>query len=220
MEELEDYELWNRYAHHRQWFNKLHVALMLGYHCGPCGTAPTISGKYVVRPCYNLAGMGLGAQIVNIDAKDRSATPPGYFWCKYFSGDHYSVSYRWLGGRWEQLHAWVGYNSEDNLTKFTSWKRVDTAPAAPEQFNCLADVGGINVEFKGDKVIEVHLRTSGNPDGSSHNLYNEYIPVWQSDGVSIISEYCERGYSFIDDNCDMSDVEPYTSERRIGFLVR
>lgn len=221
MEDLEDYELWYKYKHHRKWFNKLYVADTLGYYCGPCGTAPSISDKYVIRPCYNLAGMGLGAKVVHIEAKDRSATPPGYFWCRYFSGDHYSVSYRWEQDFWQPIHAWIGYNSEDNLTKFTRWIRTTTnIPAVPSQFDCLSDVSGINIEFKDDKVIEVHLRTSGNPDGSTHDLYSEYIPVWRSDDPSSITNYLERGYAFIDNNCDMSDVEPYTSEHRIGFIVR
>ena len=133
---------------------------------------------------------------------------------------HYSVSYKWRQGLWQPIHAWIGYNSEDNLTKFTRWVRSDTAPSVPPQFDCLSDVGGINIEFKDDKVIEVHLRTSGNPDGSTHDEYNEYIPVWRSDDPSSVTNYLERGYIFIDTNCDMSDVEPYTSEHRIGFLVR
>lgn len=221
LEDLDDYELWNKYPQHRCWFNKLHVSLTLGYYCGPCGTAPSKSGEYVIRPCYNLAGMGLGARVVTINAKDRSATPPGYFWCAYFTGDHYSVSYTWTDNSWQPIHAWIGYNYKNNLTKFTRWIRTDkNIPTVPNQLNCLSDVGGINIEFIGNKVIEVHLRTSGNPDGSSHNLYSEYIPVWQSDNQDTISEYCSSGYSFIDDSCDMSDVEPYTSERRIGFLVR
>ena len=220
LEELEDYQLWYKYKQHRLWFNKLYLAEQLGYYCGPCGTAPSISDKYVVRPIYNLAGMGLGATVKHIDAKDRSATPPGYFWCKYFTGDHYSVSYQW-DNVWKPVHAWVGYNSEDNLTKFSRWVRVtENIPTVPQCFDCLSDVGTINIEFKGTKPIEVHLRASGNPDGSCESSYSEYIPVWKSDGPSIITDYTERGYTFINDDCDMSDTTPYITEHRIGFLVR
>lgn len=220
MEELEDYQLWYKYPQHRLWFNKLYVADCLGYYCGPCGTAPTQSGKYIIRPCYNLAGMGLGAQVLHIEAGDRSATPPGYFWSAYFSGQHYSASYSWVNNSWQPLHCWAGYNSEDNLIKFTRWIRTAHCPVVPYSFNVLRDVGGINIEFKGSKVIEVHLRSSGNPDGSTHSSYNEYIPVWRSDSCSLVSEYTSAGYSFIDDSCDMSDVTLYTTEHRIGFLVR
>lgn len=219
-EDLEDYQLWNKYSHHRLWFNKLYVAEQLGYYCGPCGTAPSISDKYIVRPIYNLAGMGLGASVKHISAKDRSATPPGYFWCQYFSGNHYSVSYSWSKDRWTPIHAWIGYNSEDNLTKFTRWIRTqENIPRVPSCFNVLRDVETINIEFKDSKAIEVHLRASGNPDGSIESKYNEYIPVWQSDDCNLITEYTERGYVFINDTCDLSDVEPYTTEYRIGFLV-
>jgi len=221
LEDLEDYQLWNKYKHHRLWFNKLYLAEQLGYYCGPCGTAPSISDSYVVRPIYNLAGMGLGASVKYITAKDRSATPPGYFWCQYFSGNHYSVSYSWNQDSWVPLHAWIGYNDKDNLTKFTSWIRItENIPVVPKLLNCLSDVGAINIEFKDNKIIEVHLRASGNPDGSSHSLYNEYIPVWSSDNENMISDYVAQNYIFINDDCDMSDVEPYSTEHRIGFLVR
>ncbi len=53
----------------------------------------------------------------------------------------------------------------------------------------------------------------------SHSDYNEYIPVWASDFVDIDS-YISKGYSYITDDEDMSDVYPYTSERRLGFLVK
>jgi hypothetical protein len=221
LNDLEDYQLWNEYKQHRLWFNKLYLAEQLGYYCGPCGTAPSISDKYIVRPIYNLAGMGLGASVKHITAKDRSATPPGYFWCEYFSGDHYSVSYTWAQNSWAPLHAWIGYNSEDNLTKFTRWIRTEqNIPEVPKLLNCLSDVGAINIEFKDNKIIEVHLRASGNPDGSSHTTYNEYIPVWSSDNEDMISDHISQNYTFIDDSCDMSDVLPYSTERRIGFLVR
>jgi hypothetical protein len=221
MEELEDYELWYKYPQHRLWFNKLYLSEQLNYYCGPCGTAPRRLDKYIVRPIYNLAGMGLGATVQHISAKDRSATPPGYFWCQYFSGNHYSVSYSWTNEMWKPIHAWVGHNSEDNLTKFTRWTRtVENIPTVPQCFNVLSDVGTINLEFKDSKPIEVHLRASGNPDGSCHSNYSEYIPVWRSDDCSLISHYQDLGYKFVNNNCDMSDVTPYTTEHRIGFLVR
>jgi hypothetical protein len=220
LEDLDEHELWYKYPHHRLWFNKLYLAEQFGHYCGPCGTAPNISGNYVVRPIYNLAGMGLGARVQHIDSKDRSATPPGYFWCQYFSGDHYSVSYRW-DDSWKPIHAWIGYNDKGNLTKFTSWIRAtECIPTVPERLNCLSDVGVINIEFKGDKPIEIHLRASGNPDGSTYSSYNEYIPVWKSDDCNLVAEHIERGYIFLNDSADMSDVEPYISEHRIGFLVR
>jgi hypothetical protein len=215
---LEEYELWEQFPQHRRWFNKLYVADILGYACGPSGTAPKHSGKYVIRPCYNLAGMGLGATVQHINAGNRSATPPGYFWCEYFNGDQYSATYKWVKNSWQCVSCWIGYNSEDNLTKFNRWIKTEYIPPVPQCFNALSDVGGINIEFKGFKVIETHLRTSGNPDGSTDTRYSEFIPLWLEDYDDILAQYPD--YEFIPDSCDMSDVTPFSSHHRIGFLVK
>ena len=226
MENLADYELWDRYPKYHKWFNKLYISELLNYKCGPSGTAPTVSDYYVVRPIYNLAGMGLGASVKWIDAGDKSAVPPGYFWCEYFKGFHYSATYKFRHGGintskpyWEPLHCWIGYNSSNNLTKFTKWERSSSyIPEVPREFNELSGFI-INIEFKGQNPIEVHLRGSGNPDGSLDSNYNEYIPVWASDAIDIDS-YIALGYTYLPDEEDMSDVYPYTTERRLGFLVK
>ena len=94
-----------------------------------------------------------------------------------------------------------------------------TAPPVPAALNVLNDVQYINIEFKGDKPIEVHLRASGNPDGTIYSEYNEYIPVWQSDDQQLLNLHT-KGYHFIHNSIDMSDVGPYCNEIRLGFFVQ
>ncbi len=222
----DDTDAWLAYPQHRNWFNKLFVAEKMGYTCGPCGLAPQKSDYYVVRPIYNLAGMGLGASVKWINAGDKSVVPPGYFWCEYFKGFHYSATYEFCHGGignskpyWKPLHCWIGYNTSNNLTKFTKWERSSSyVPEVPREFNELSSLI-INIEFKGQNPIEVHLRGSGNPDGSLDSEYNEYIPVWASDTIDI-DAYLALGYTYRPDEEDMSDVYPYTDERRLGFLLR
>ncbi len=222
MEDLDEWEIWDRYPQHRLWFNKLYLANVLNYSCGPGGYPPPRSDNYIVRPIYNLAGMGLGARLQYIEAGDRSSVPPGYFWCEYFDAPHYSATYEFYHGvrpLWKPLSCWQGMNSTENLTKFTRWTRSEYVPPVPAILNVLSDVRYINIEFKGDKPIEIHLRASGNPDGSIYSLYNEYIPVWKSDGQQLINLYT-KGYRFIPNSTDMSDVNPYSNEVRLGFFVR
>ena len=218
---MEDCEAYVKYPKLRHWFNKLWIAEKLGYDCGPCGTAPTKDGTYVVRPIYNLSGMGVGAHVKEIKANDYNQVPAGYFWCEYFDGPHYSADYKWqydrdhIWGHWKEpwkgQSCWEGTNMPLNLSKFVEWKRSDYIPPVPNELVELMDVGHINVEFIGDKVIEVHLRQSPDPK------YDHIIPVWASD-LGPKKEHMEmHGFQFIEsyDNADGQLDDP-----RIGFLVK
>ena len=62
----EDYQAWIAYPEYRWIFNKLEIALKLGYQAGPaCVPLPPVPYhfKAVVRPIYNLYGMGVGAKV-------------------------------------------------------------------------------------------------------------------------------------------------------------
>ena len=215
-----DEEAWYQYPHHRKWFNKLYIAEKFGYNCGPCGTAPKKDDTYVVRPIYNLSGMGIGAQVKKIKANDISATPIGSFWCEYLRGKHLSANYVWkwdrdqIDGRWVGVSCWEGVNMPINLTKFMEWKRSDYIPKVPEELSVLRDVKEINVEYKGDQVIEVHLRHSPNPN------YDQLIPVWKSDRTlthQIDHFVNDLGYTFIE---EYYDADGFLEDPRLGFLVR
>ena len=218
---MTDDEAYKKYPHHRKWFNKLYVAELFKYKCGPCGTAPEEDGVYIVRPIYNLSGMGVGATVKEIKAGDVKATPPGYFWCEYLTGKHYSANYEWqydrdsITGRWIQpwkkSSCWEGVNMPINVTKFVEWKRSDYAPRVPDQLAVLCDVKEINVEFKGDQVIEVHLRTSPDPN------YDYLIPVWASDFGAKKQHMEMHGYDFIE---SYDNADGHLDDPRIGFLVK
>ena len=67
---MEDCDAYVKYPNHRKWFNKLWLSEMLGYKCGPAGTDIPEDGTYVVRPIYNLGGMGAGAKVVELKKDD------------------------------------------------------------------------------------------------------------------------------------------------------
>ena len=218
---MQDDDAYKKYPHHHKWFNKLYVAELFKYKCGPSGTSPAEDGTYVVRPIYNLSGMGIGAHVKEIKAGDNNATPPGYFWCEYLTGKHYSANYVWeydrdmITGRWQQpwkgSSCWEGTNMPINLTKFVEWKRSDYIPEVPNELNELRDVKEINVEFKGNQVIEVHLRPSSDPE------YDHMIPVWRSDYGIKKEHYMIHGFKYIE---SYDDAAGYLNDPRMGFFVK
>ena len=217
---MQDDEAYLKYPQHRKWFNKLYIAETFGYKCGPAGVDIPEDGTYVIRPIYNLSGMGVGATVKQLKAGDVNSTPPGYFWCEYFNGPHYTANYKWVYDRdmidgkwknpWKASTCWKGINMPINLTKFVEWKRVEHLPVVPDELNILRDVKEINVEFIGDKVIEVHLRKSPDPD------YDHFIPVWRSD-ENKVSHYLMHGYEY---KKSYDDADGHLDDPRIGFLVK
>lgn len=201
-----DAEAWLLLPSYRAWFDKLLVSQRLGYLCGPGGVAPKVSGAYIVRPIYNLSGMGAGARRQWIDACDDRGVEPGYFWCEYFTGDQHSVSYEWNDTlqRWLPLSSWKGTLAEGSLTRFLKWERSSFAPQPPAICNELSKIGQINVEYIGDKAIEIHLRLSPDPEWG-----DEIIPVW-SDQTPPDADFFES----------FDDADGHIGIARLGFVVK
>lgn len=217
---MHDYEAWEKYPQHRLWFNKLWVSQKLRYNCGPGGTAPEESGWFIIRPIYNLSGMGVGAKKVWIEAGDLRAVPAGYFWCEWFEGTHYSATYTFEHGnipKWNLKSCWEGFSNPAMLQQFREWKRSSFTPEVPRELNELSDVDILNVEFKDHKVIEVHLRDTPDPN------YDHIIPTWMSDQVNgkMLSERNDKlikdGYTWIK---DFDDADGQLSDPRTGFWVK
>lgn len=210
---IEDFEAWEKYPHHHNWFNKLFVAEQLKYNCGPCGFAPSQSDYYIVRPIYNLGGMGVGTSLEFIEAGDYRKVPPGYFWCEVLLGKQYSATYQFVHDTnpyWKVLSCWEGEKQPSSFSKFTKWTRSSFAPTVPRIFNVLSDVKRINVEFKGDSPFEVHLRDTPDPD------YDTLVPVWQGEEHTI-DELKSEGYSFVPSR---DDSNGFLKQARIGFMVK
>lgn len=199
-----DDDAWQEFPHHRDWFNKLWLSMLLDYNCGPCGVAPADSGFYCVRPIYNLAGMGVGARKQFISAGDYRQVEPGYFWCEWFEGDQHSVTYEWRNDNWMPVSSWRGERSDYDLSRFLYWERSMFAPLLPDTFSALADASFLNVEFVGGKIVEVHLRRSPDPEE-----WTVIIPVWSDEEPSTEGTFIPH----------YDDADGYLSTPRIGFIV-
>jgi len=190
---------WEKYPQFHQWFNKLYLSERLGYKCGPCGLAPAESGWYCVRPVINLAGMGVGARKQWINAGDNRSVEPGYFWCEWFDGRQISATYRWRSG-WIPVSAFEGVRDVENLSRFSYWMRTE-APIL-RGFEELHSAEVLNVEFIGDRIVEINFRESPDPDADL------FIPIWADMDVpeDMIPSF--------------EDADGYLEVPRLGFVVR
>jgi len=174
-------DAWNIVSPYDMWvLDKLILSRMRGYVCGPVGMSVPKPGWYIVRPCVNMKGLGLGAEKKWLD-DNTDHLPHGYFWCEWFEGRHISVDYH-IGS---QVLAVEGFKNPDTFTKWEKWKKVDDKIPLPYRLSSLAiNYKEINCEFIGDKLIEVHLRW--NPD--FEDGISEYIPVFNLDGPDLSKE--------------------------------
>lgn len=163
---------WEQIRTEDLWYmDKLILSKKLGYNCGPVGVDTPNPGWYIVRPCVNAMGLGLGAQKVWIE-KDTDHLPIGYFWCEWFEGEHISVDYEYG----IQDLAVIGLRKGKDLTYWDQWKQIYKTIPYPQILEPLrSKYQWINCEFIGDKLIEMHLRR--NPDFKWDNTY--FIPVWE-----------------------------------------
>lgn len=210
---MDDCKAWEKYPHHHNWFNKLWLSEKLGYECGPCGTTPKNGGTYIVRPIYNLSGMGVGASLKQLTPDDYSQVPPGYFWCEVFTGYQFSATFEFvcdINPYWKGISCFQGVRTNSEMFRFSKWERTDYFPPVPRIFNELSDVKRINIEFKGDAAIEVHLRDTPDPQ------CDEFIPIWQ-DAKKDIDKYLKMGYTYQD---SYDDADGFLKTPRLGFMIK
>ena len=209
-----DLKAWNKYPHLRCFYNKLYLAELFGYPCGPAGVEVPKPDNYIVRPIINMAGMGCNARIQHLDNDTvKTKVPPGYFWSQRFIGRQLSIDYVKEFGIWRQLNAYEGFNFEDDLSRFSMWKRVEEKVEIPFQFKPILDSGIQKINFeciltnKGAKVFEVHLR-----NGMDLLMdYDEIVPVFKGDPQR------RTGYRYIEGLADGWGQLLYP---RIGYLVK
>jgi hypothetical protein len=166
--------------------DKLIVSRKMYYNSGPVGLDVPHPGYYIVRPCVNMLGLGLGAQRVWID-KDTCNLPVGHFWCEWFEGRHLSIDYHWG----KQKLAVEGIKPDNTFTKWSHWVRVADRIKLPNILDKVATRHEwINCEFIGGKLIEVHLRHNEDFDG---NVIH-FIPVWEGESIVPPDGYEYRVY--------------------------
>ena len=183
LDDTEEDFVWQRTSPDHLWvFDKLILSRKLGYVCGPTGIDVPTPGYYIVRPCVNALGLGLGASKEYLK-QDTTQLPVGFFWCEWFEGRHVSVDYK----DGVQVLAVEGTKPDNTFTQWTKWHRVDDEfplPSILTQF----DEQYLNCEYIDGKLIEVHFRRNEDFDYATE----EFIPVWEGENTTP-----PEGYSYI-----------------------
>jgi len=180
-------EVWKNIDHDDLWIlDKLILSRKLSYTCGPVGLDVPNSGWYIVRPCVNMIGLGLGAQRVWLK-KETMNMPIGHFWCEWFEGRHLSIDYQWG----KQTLAVEGHKSSNTFTRWKDWIKVEDQIPLPEIMKSfITKYEWINCEFIGEKLIEVHFRHNEDFIGNIEH----FIPVWEGESIDPPQGYTYRSY--------------------------
>lgn len=166
--------------------DKLILSKKLGYKCGPTGISVDEPGNYIVRPCVNAIGLGLGAQKLWIEG-DTTNLPLGYFWCEWFDGRHLSVDYNYGS----QTLCVEGFKTPDTFTRWNEWKKTNDVVELPNFLKTIAEkFEWVNAEFIGDKLIEFHFRSNDDFAGG----INHFIPVWEGQDTTPPDGYFYKSY--------------------------
>jgi hypothetical protein len=175
MYHLDGNDEWNTINSSDLWvYNKLFLSRMLGYTCGPVGTTVPKPDFYIVRPSFNLLGMGRFARKEWIE-KHTDNIHPAEFWCEIFEGEHISVDFY---HKKAELVVIGTRDDHEPLYKWKKWQKIDKDISFPDILNNLVgNYEWINCEFIGENLIEVHFRR--NPDFRYGN--SVAIPVWDED---------------------------------------
>lgn len=180
---LDGNDEWNNIHHDDLWiYNKLFLSRVLGYTCGPSGTTVPKSDFYIIRPSFNLLGMGRFARIEFV-YKSTDQFHPAEFWCEVFDGEHLSVDFR--NGQ-SELVVKGEKDNDDPLYKWKKWEKIEQKIEFPSVLLKLkGNYEWINCEFIDEKLIEVHFRQ--NPDFRYNNTIA--IPVWNDEKPKNIKDY-------------------------------
>jgi hypothetical protein len=186
MRETAEDRVWRTLNPDDMWIlDKLILSKKMGYRCGPVGIDVPVPDWYIVRPCVNPMGLGLGAKKVWID-RVTDNLPLGFFWCEWFTGKHLSVDYH-FGSQDVTVQ---GIKPESTFTQWSIWKRTEDVVSLPDILTGIAQrYEWINCEFIGGKLIEVHLRHNEDFEGG----IDHFIPVWKGQNTNP-----PKGYAYIE----------------------
>ena len=184
---------WNHIHPSDLWvYNKLFLSRVLGYTCGPVGTTVPKPDFYIVRPSFNLLGMGRFSRKEWIE-KHTDHIHPAEFWCEIFEGEHLSVDFH---RQKSNLVVLGTKDPSDPYYKWKKWEKIDKSIDFPEVLkNLKGNYDWVNCEFIDGNLIEVHFRR--NPDFRYNN--SVAIPVWNDEkceNMTFIkdSDYFRKGF--------------------------
>lgn len=175
-------------------YDKYQIALQQGLECGLYnGDIPNdrqLKNGIVIRPIYNIMGMGYDTKIVyTMDDFDKKMRQ-GYFWVEYISGMHTSIDLVVKNGRVKFYCILECVKS--SITDFLYFHPIEMSLQ-----KCIYDyintylydyTGFLNIEMIDDKMIEIHLRI-GNDYFHYTNYFLRQCQYFHKTGDFIVSKY-------------------------------
>ena len=157
MQYINDSDVWSQCPIEYLWiYDKLIVARKQGILAAPAGIPVPMPATYIVRPITNIRMMSRGASKQWLTPQDDDSVPDGYFWTECLEGRHISVDFHYGV---QELIVEGFRDNPDRLDRFSRWQRIDGTYKFPLILGELWRMTPwINVEYIGDKIIEVHLR--------------------------------------------------------------
>ncbi|MBY0438779.1 MAG: hypothetical protein K2W80_11345 [Burkholderiales bacterium] len=204
-----DAEAWQAYPDDRWVYDRLELATLSGYPCGPAGTEPPAKFQWRngwqtdwwMKPILNLDGMGLGSRPYQFPV------PPGHFWMPRFYGEHLSLDFEFTGGAWMCVLAVRAVYGP--AWRVAMWERVSTEGRVLPRALQVVDASVVNIETIGGNLIEAHLR--GNPDFAGVEK-GDLIVVW-ADDPRVVDATRNPYFIPAPEDCDGQLKVP-----RVGFL--
>lgn len=177
MQYINDSDVWSQCPIEYLWiYDKLIVARKQGILAAPAGIPVPTPATYIVRPITNIRMMSRGATKQWLTPQDTDLVPDGYFWTECLEGRHTSVDFHYGV---QELTVEGFRDDADRLDRFSRWQRINEPYKFPLILGELWRMTPwVNVEYIGDKIIEVHLRW--NDDFANHNS-DVIHPVWCDD---------------------------------------
>ena len=140
-------------------YNKLQIANEQNLRCNIC---PIIPDEYpvVLRPIYNLFGMGLDSMKIRNEKEFLKNSKNGYFWTQFLTGEH--ISWDLIIREGLIIYHVSFHGHKKTFGTFNYWEQIYRE--IPKNVRMLVNkyfknyTGNVNMETIGNKVIEVHLR--------------------------------------------------------------
>lgn len=177
---MDDYEAYRMGWQEDRWvYDKAKVALVLGHKYGKDCIPEDEEGNFVVRPVMNFDGGGKFAyKVIGKQKGFEIAIPKGFFWQEEFHGEHTTLDFTRVDGKWVPSNYYQGIADTEKFQRFKVWYRKAIDPKyckLPEVFHGVTK-DKINIEMIGGKIIEVHLRHNTDPVE-----YSIFYPIWEDD---------------------------------------
>lgn len=204
---MNDREAFYKYPRDSWVYEKSNIAELYGVRF--YSTIPD-NRAYCVKPNVNLDGCSIDSKIV---ASLKGFTvPEGCLAFEYLDGIHWTADYKYLEDKgWVIDNVYRGIKSSDNFHRFTKWfvphEFTTDELTMPDFLNYIMVAPVVNVEYIGNKAIEVHLR--GNTDPIE---YDEFYPDWGNYTIFDHYDFLDAGYVYI--------VDKEEHPGRLGFYCK